>query len=137
MYSFNNFQQFISKHFFGTDGAGPRFDKFGRIVPHSILGDAFSYQKQAIETGNWPEGAVFENPTRDMKVIQQKKKERKIAFEDENKALENWDKKMKERRKQQGYLSSKLQFCLNNKRIKHVTSLESDFFTKFLETIRC
>ncbi|CAD5111218.1 DgyrCDS550 [Dimorphilus gyrociliatus] len=111
------------------DGAGPRFDHFGRIVPHSILGDAYTYQRNAIETGQWPNGAVIEYPVQEMKVKNEKKRERKIAFEEEeHKALENWEKKMRERRRQQGYLSKLL-----NKKPENLVMNQADGYKKTQE----
>ncbi|KAL4226579.1 hypothetical protein ACF0H5_014564 [Mactra antiquata] len=95
--------------------AGPRYDPAGNVVSHSILGNYDDFQREAIKRGD-----LMDIPTvqRDIQPIEptlkyEKKKRRRDNDEwgrnVESNALKNWEMKMIERKRQQGYISKLLQ----------------------------
>ncbi|XP_023932821.1 MYCBP-associated protein-like isoform X2 [Lingula anatina] len=97
-----------------TSVTGPRFDAMGNVIPHSILGTLEDFKKEAERRG---ESVSFEIPER-LKVhtptVKYEKKKKASSHPryqsvDETNALVNWQKKMLERKKQQGYISKLLQ----------------------------
>lgn len=93
--------------------AGPRYADDGSVLPHSLLGTFSEFKKIALDRGDLldvsiPEGDQDSSvPT----VKYEKKKHVRVApvHANENKALHNWQMKMIERKKQQGYISKLLQ----------------------------
>ncbi|XP_041458125.1 MYCBP-associated protein-like isoform X2 [Lytechinus variegatus] len=94
---------------------GPRFDSTGNILPHSILGSVEAFKMEAVQNGHMemaedhpieprPKTPAIK-PEYGMKV----EPKPRDPFMDENQALINWQKKMIERKKTQGYISKLLQ----------------------------
>lgn len=97
-----------------SDAGGVRLDERGQIIPHSILGSVDDYRREASRCGDLPPDADVEErpPTSQLTVKYEKEKSSasfpKYASVDESNALLNWQKRMRERRQQQGYLSKLL-----------------------------
>ncbi|ELU14603.1 hypothetical protein CAPTEDRAFT_226990 [Capitella teleta] len=102
-----------------ASAAGPRFDQNKRIVPHSILGNVEDFLKFAEENGDLPRELTTPLPEEEEQkgslTLKYEKNSKKRApnfpkFESSNEsnALKNWNVKMVERKKQQGYLSKLL-----------------------------
>lgn len=95
--------------------SGPRFDANGNIIPHSILGTVDYFTQEAARQGHVtiPPGTVTQSRPQTPSVKPQAQRRLvqppRDSFLDENKALINWQKKMHERKKQQGYISKLLQ----------------------------
>lgn len=96
--------------------AGPRYDVAGRVIPYSILGTYENYRREATERG-----VLLDIPTPRIDVkyrggegeltVKYEKKRKRLAdiTTEENRALRNWQLKMVERKRQQGYISKLLQ----------------------------
>ncbi|KAK3094720.1 hypothetical protein FSP39_005416 [Pinctada imbricata] len=97
--------------------AGPRYDRIGDVIPHSLLGSYDDFHREAIKRGDLldlpePRGLDIQEevPTVKYEKKQREKKERRDhAHANENNALRNWQLKMMERKRQQGYISKLLQ----------------------------
>ncbi|XP_072032494.1 MYCBP-associated protein-like isoform X2 [Amphiura filiformis] len=96
--------------------AGPRYDTIGNIVPHSILGSVEDFKLEAVHQGQMEASQLNEIDTRPKTPsIKFEKKTKEVhpkpreANMDEDNALRNWQMKMIERKKQQGYISKLLQ----------------------------
>ncbi|XP_030841548.1 MYCBP-associated protein isoform X2 [Strongylocentrotus purpuratus] len=94
---------------------GPRFDSTGNIMPHSILGTVEGFKMEAVYHGHMEmaeDHPIEPRPrTPAVKPEFSKKVEPKPRdpYMDENQALINWQQKMFERKKTQGYISNLLQ----------------------------
>ncbi|XP_033725528.1 MYCBP-associated protein-like isoform X2 [Pecten maximus] len=91
--------------------AGPRYDDVGNVIPHSILGNYDDFHKEAVTRGDLldlpaPKDPGFQTSTPTVKY--ERKKKVTPVRANESKALDNWQQKMRERKKQQGYISSLL-----------------------------
>ncbi|XP_025083097.1 MYCBP-associated protein-like isoform X2 [Pomacea canaliculata] len=96
--------------------AGPRYDSAGRVIHHSILGTYDEYRHEAtirgdlldIPTPRIVDGFSDEKPTLkyEKKLHHVKKQQSEV---EESNALRNWQLKMLERKRQQGYISKLLQ----------------------------
>jgi hypothetical protein len=106
-----------------SGAVGPRFDLDGNIIPHSILGSVEEWKKRATERGDFqdvrlPEG--YESQSKQPTLKYERKRKfppsymQGIQF-DESNALKNWQAKMLERKRQQGYISSEehVEICTN------------------------
>lgn len=98
-----------------SGAAGVRYDEHGLIVPHSILGTVDDYINMGMTTGEIAgDVAKLQQhhclPTQLGTKYSKKRpsKHPKMESVEESNALKNWQLCMAERRKQQGYLSSKL-----------------------------
>ncbi|XP_077993073.1 MYCBP-associated protein-like isoform X1 [Glandiceps talaboti] len=98
------------------DGTGPRFDFRGNVVPHSILGSVEEFRTEAMRQGHtetYPEQKEIDVRPKTPSVKFEKKRPSAIPPQnpllDENNALKNWQQKMIDRKKQQGYISKLLQ----------------------------
>ncbi|XP_065944695.1 MYCBP-associated protein isoform X12 [Magallana gigas] len=94
--------------------AGPRYNDEGAPIPHSLLGSYDEFRKEAIKRGDLldlpvPSEADLE-PDRPTLKYEKKKRDRgDRQRNNENNALINWQMKMMERKRQQGYISKLLQ----------------------------
>ncbi|KAL8622323.1 hypothetical protein ACOMHN_043327 [Nucella lapillus] len=97
--------------------AGPRYDVAGRVIHYSILGTFDDFRREALQRGDLldiPTPRIDEAYRKDKLTVKYEKK-RKRATEggtkkgDESNALLNWQQKMMERKRQQGYISKLLQ----------------------------
>lgn len=94
--------------------AGPRYNDEGAPVPHSLLGSYDEFRKEAIKRGDLldlpvPSEADLQ-PDRPTVKYEKKKRDRGDRLRNnENNALINWQLKMMERKRQQGYISKLLQ----------------------------
>ncbi|KAL8622315.1 hypothetical protein ACOMHN_043319 [Nucella lapillus] len=97
--------------------AGPRYDAAGRVIHYSILGTFDDFRREALQRGDLldiPTPRIDEAYAGDQLTVKYEKK-RKRATEggtkkgDESNALLNWQQKMMERKRQQGYISKLLQ----------------------------
>ncbi|XP_021346742.1 MYCBP-associated protein-like isoform X3 [Mizuhopecten yessoensis] len=91
--------------------AGPRYDEYGNVIPHSILGNYDDFHKEAVDRGDLldlpaPRDPGFQTSTPTVKY--ERKKRVSPTHANESKALDNWQQKMRERKKQQGYISNLL-----------------------------
>lgn len=120
------------KPFDPTEGAGLRFNPQGRIVPHSILGSVEDYKTQACKEGILAkELTVLDSSEKEKKLgVKYEKKVRHPVMEsvDDSSALRNWQLKMMERKKQQGYLSKLL-----NKPPEQLVMNQADSYRKTQE----
>lgn len=114
---------------------GPRFDGIGNILPHSILGSVEDFKKEAIHVGHLPASQLNEIDTRPKTPsVKYEKKSKDVhpkpreATMDENNALRNWQLKMIERKKQQGFISKLLQ-----KPVESLVMNQSEDFRKTQE----
>lgn len=96
--------------------AGPRYDAAGNVIPHSILGNYEDFQREAVSRGDLMDiPAVRKEDMQPMAptLKYEKKKHRRDDDQwgrsNESNALRNWQLKMLERKKQQGYISKLLQ----------------------------
>ncbi|XP_071824825.1 MYCBP-associated protein-like isoform X2 [Apostichopus japonicus] len=94
--------------------SGPRFDASGNIIPHSILGTMQEFTQEAAQQGHVtiPPGIQSRPQTPSVKSHQKDQTSQpapRDSFLDENKALINWQRKMIDRKRQQGYISKLLQ----------------------------
>ncbi|XP_078330048.1 MYCBP-associated protein-like isoform X3 [Crassostrea virginica] len=94
--------------------AGPRYNEEGAPIPHSLLGSYDEFRKEAIKRGDLldlpvPSDADLQ-PDRPTVKYEKKKRDRCDRLRpNENNALINWQLKMLERKRQQGYISKLLQ----------------------------
>ncbi|CAL1533076.1 unnamed protein product [Lymnaea stagnalis] len=101
---------FLSKSITGY--AGPRYDEKGDVIPYSILGKYEDFHKEAVQRGDLLEvnhSNGYEDRTDTPSVKYEKKKQPIRLSQDESNALRNWNIKMMERKRQQGYISNLLQ----------------------------
>ncbi|XP_033115516.1 MYCBP-associated protein-like isoform X2 [Anneissia japonica] len=94
--------------------SGPRFDTTGKIIPHSILGTVDDFKYEAMIRGHMKSPDNLEAPSRPQTPKVKFEKPQKVttprdAFLNENNALRNWQMKMLERKRTQGYISKLLQ----------------------------
>ncbi|XP_052073904.1 MYCBP-associated protein-like isoform X2 [Mytilus californianus] len=95
--------------------AGPRYSQDGSVLPHSLLGTFSEFKKIALEKGDLLDvtvpGGELERETSvpTLKYEKKKRVHQPPSHANENKALHNWQMKMIERKKQQGYISKLLQ----------------------------
>ncbi|XP_063409770.1 MYCBP-associated protein-like isoform X3 [Mytilus trossulus] len=95
--------------------AGPRYSQDGSVLPHSLLGSFSEFKKIALEKGDLldvtvPGGELErESSVPTLKYEKKKRVHQPPSHANENKALHNWQMKMIERKKQQGYISKLLQ----------------------------
>lgn len=104
---------------YGEGNSGPRFDNYGHMIDHSILGSLEDYERMAqIRGGIQAEGETsyqqdeFRVATPTYKYVRgysrsQRRIKHQLADEQDSNALINWQNKMRERKMQQGYISSK------------------------------
>ena len=99
-----------------TEGnSGPRFDGNGNVIAHSLLGTLEEYKSAAEQCGELSvdyyirEEDRVNTPTllKQPSVLVKSENMRHPVCEsvDESRALINWQKKMRERKRQQGYIS--------------------------------
>ncbi|XP_071943244.1 MYCBP-associated protein-like isoform X2 [Antedon mediterranea] len=93
--------------------SGLRFDVNGQIIPHSILGTIDDFKYEAMIRGHMTSPHNLEPPDRPQTPkVKFEKPEKEVtprdAFLNENNALRNWQMKMLERKKTQGYISKLL-----------------------------
>lgn len=98
-----------------TEGnCGPRFDNNGNVISHSILGTLEEYKEGAKTTGSVEVDYYIREQDRvqtpSVKVMERfgksHTKHPKVESNEESNALLNWQKQMRERKLQQGYISS-------------------------------
>ncbi|XP_076438931.1 MYCBP-associated protein-like isoform X3 [Babylonia areolata] len=97
--------------------AGPRYDAAGRVIHYSILGSFEDYRREAISRGDLldiPTPRIDSSYSGDSLTVKYEKKRKRSTEEgekksDESNALRNWQQKMIERKRQQGYISKLLQ----------------------------
>ncbi|KAK3576672.1 hypothetical protein CHS0354_004957 [Potamilus streckersoni] len=95
--------------------SGPRYNADGSVIPHSILGNYEDFRKEAVHRGDlldFPETHI--EPISDVPTLKYEKKRKRttpydLIGQDESKALQNWQAKMLERKRQQGHISKLLQ----------------------------
>ncbi|XP_038078337.1 MYCBP-associated protein-like [Patiria miniata] len=97
-----------------TGCVGPRFNNDGGIIPHSILGKVEDFKLEAVKHGHFEtkiDSIPIRPKTPSLKYEKKQKNEPKPRdpFLDENNALVNWQLKMIERKKQQGFISKLLE----------------------------
>nr|KAG5692116.1 hypothetical protein BaRGS_014279 [Batillaria attramentaria] len=95
--------------------AGPRYDSAGRVIPHSILGSYEDYHKEATQCGDLldiPTPRIDDAFSDNKPTLKYEKKRKPVEQTprkaDENNALRNWQLRMLERKRQQGYISKLL-----------------------------
>ncbi|XP_043946416.1 MYCBP-associated protein [Protopterus annectens] len=98
---------------------GPLFDVHGQILPHSILGTLEEFKQEALEQGNIQVAELIpdtphtqHNLVSSSKYIRQKPDTGKTQQRrnlGQHHSLENWQRHMAERKKQQGFISRLLQ----------------------------
>ncbi|XP_019630587.1 PREDICTED: MYCBP-associated protein-like [Branchiostoma belcheri] len=96
---------------------GPGLDMTGDILAHTILGSVDDFKQEAIARGEedevLPPGINLDMTTATSPSIkyEKKKKQRRARkpADDESNALRNWENKMRERKRQQGFISKLLQ----------------------------
>ncbi|XP_061190862.1 MYCBP-associated protein-like isoform X2 [Saccostrea echinata] len=94
--------------------AGPRYDEDGAPIPHSLLGSYEEFRKEAIKRGDLLDLPVSREgdvqPDKPTLKYEKKRRHRPEPLQpNENNALINWQMKMMERKRQQGYISKLLQ----------------------------
>ncbi|XP_046350342.2 MYCBP-associated protein-like isoform X3 [Haliotis rufescens] len=96
--------------------AGPRYNPDGSVIQHSILGSYNDFHRQAVKKGDLidipsPRELDTQPPAPTLKYEKKRKmmKDNIRAQADENNALKNWQLRMIERKRQQGYISKLLQ----------------------------
>lgn len=96
--------------------AGPRYDEDGNVIPHSILGNYEDFHREAVKQGDLMDFPALRKDDMQPMVPTLKYEKKKRSYEEdqfgrsnESNALRNWQLKMLERKKQQGYISKLLQ----------------------------
>lgn len=95
--------------------AGPKYDEQGEVITHSLLGTYEDFHREATRRGdlitNMPtpreEHGRADTPT--VKYERPKREQKAKLSRDDNNALANWQQRMLERKRQQGYISKLLQ----------------------------
>jgi hypothetical protein len=96
-----------------NNSKGIKFDKIGDVLPHSILGSVEEYLREARFRGNKIEAPYDEleliNGDKPMTGIYDRStsKKNEIDMDGGTNALVNWQRKMLERKRVQGHISSK------------------------------
>lgn len=96
---------------------GPRFDNNGNVISHSILGTLEEYKDSAKKLGKLEVDYYIRDQDRvqtpSVKTVnrfeQSQANHPKVESSEESNALINWQNKMRERKVQQGYISSPYQ----------------------------
>ncbi|XP_056002049.1 MYCBP-associated protein-like isoform X3 [Ostrea edulis] len=94
--------------------AGPRYNDEGAPIPHSLLGSYDEFRREAIKRGDLLDLPVPRDsdlqPDRPTVKYEKKRRDRPERLRpNESNALLNWQMKMMERKRQQGYISKLLQ----------------------------
>lgn len=96
--------------------AGPRYDNNGHVINHSILGSYEEFQQQAMLKGDLLDiEAVSKAEPQPLVPSLKYEKKKKVRVQtqptedNESNALRNWQAKMMERKRQQGYISKLVQ----------------------------
>ncbi|XP_052779742.1 MYCBP-associated protein-like isoform X3 [Mya arenaria] len=95
--------------------AGPRYDDDGNVIAYSILGNYGEFQQEAIRRGDLMDiPATSHDEMSQVPTLKYEKKRRRQYSDQwgrdmESNALHNWQLKMLERKRQQGYISKLLQ----------------------------
>ncbi|XP_076799702.1 MYCBP-associated protein-like isoform X3 [Clavelina lepadiformis] len=98
--------------------SGPRYAKDGRIIPHSVLGSVQNFVEEAIRRNDLrPDSPAVTDVVKGeqrldaTKYLRPKSPQNELipTALDQEKALLNWRKRMADRKRQQGYISSLLQ----------------------------
>ncbi|GFS04279.1 MYCBP-associated protein-like isoform X4 [Elysia marginata] len=92
--------------------AGPKYDENGEVITHSLLGTYEDFHREATRRGdimaNLPtpreEHGRADTPT--VKYEKSKRQQKAKLSRDDNNALANWQHRMLERKRQQGYISN-------------------------------
>lgn len=95
-----------------SDSKGIKFDKIGDVLPHSILGSVEEYLREARLRGNkieapFDELALINNDKPMTGVYDRPTSKSEIEIDGGTNALVNWQRKMLERKRVQGHISSK------------------------------
>ncbi|XP_070535835.1 MYCBP-associated protein-like [Ptychodera flava] len=116
-------------------GTGPRFDAHGNVIPYTILGTVEEFKMEAIRQGHlqdYPEQKEVDLRPRTPSVKYEKKRTSAVPPQnpllDENNALKNWQQKMIDRKRQQGYISKLLQ-----KPVEHLVMNQAEDYRKIQE----
>ncbi|XP_045166517.2 MYCBP-associated protein-like isoform X4 [Mercenaria mercenaria] len=96
--------------------SGPRYDPAGNVIAHSILGTYDDFHREAVTRGDLLDIPAVRKEDMQPTVPTLKYEKKKRRHDDdqwghsnESNALRNWQLKMLERKKQQGYISKLLQ----------------------------
>lgn len=94
--------------------SGPKYNLEGHVIPHSLLGNYEDFRNEALKRGDLLDLPApcdeDKQPAAPTLKYEKKKRVRPAGkHADESKALHNWQMKMIERKRQQGYISKLLQ----------------------------
>ncbi|GFO12288.1 mycbp-associated protein-like isoform x4, partial [Plakobranchus ocellatus] len=91
--------------------AGPKYDEQGEVIPHSLLGTYEDFHREATRRGDIladlpsPREEHGRSDTPTVKYEKVKRQQKAKLSRDDNNALANWQHRMMERKRQQGYIS--------------------------------